>query len=91
MDKSFRVVLVDDDPDLRKLVKLTLEFTAGWEVEVAADGAARELLSGGWYFSSEVARILNGAAITVEEGVPVLREALSEARGEATPARGGRG
>jgi CheY-like chemotaxis protein len=25
--------------DLRKLVKLTLEFTAGWEVEVAADGA----------------------------------------------------
>jgi CheY-like chemotaxis protein len=39
MGKSFRVVLVDDDPDLRKLVKLTLEFTAGWEVEVAADGA----------------------------------------------------
>ncbi len=39
MGKSFRVVLVDDDPDLRKLVKLTLELTAGWEVEVAADGA----------------------------------------------------
>lgn len=32
--------MVDDDPDLRKLVKLTLEFTAGWEVEVAADGTA---------------------------------------------------
>ena len=39
MDSSFRVVLVDDDPDLRKLVKLTLEFTAGWEVTTAADGA----------------------------------------------------
>jgi two-component system OmpR family response regulator len=39
MESSFRVVMVDDDPDLRKLVKLTLEFTAGWEVEVAADGA----------------------------------------------------
>jgi two-component system OmpR family response regulator len=39
MGKSFRVVLVDDDPDLRKLVKLTLEFTAGWQVEVAGDGA----------------------------------------------------
>jgi two-component system phosphate regulon response regulator PhoB len=33
-----RVVLIDDDPDLRKLVKLTLEFTAGWEVTAAADG-----------------------------------------------------
>jgi energy-coupling factor transporter ATP-binding protein EcfA2 len=54
--------------------------------EVAADGTAAELLSGGWYFSSEVARILDGAAITVEEGVPVLRSALS---GAATPAGGG--
>lgn len=39
MATSFRVVMVDDDPDLRKLVKLTLEFTAGWEVQMAADGA----------------------------------------------------
>jgi len=33
-----RVVLIDDDPDLRKLVKLALEFTAGWEVTAAPDG-----------------------------------------------------
>ncbi len=39
MDTAFRVVLIDDDPDLRKLVKLTLEFTAGWKVFTAADGA----------------------------------------------------
>jgi energy-coupling factor transport system ATP-binding protein len=45
--------------------------------EVAADGTAAELLSGGWYFSSEVARILDGTAITVEEGVDVLRGAKS--------------
>jgi energy-coupling factor transport system ATP-binding protein len=43
--------------------------------EVAADGSATELLSGGWYFSSEVARILDGTAITVEEGIDVLRGA----------------
>ena len=43
--------------------------------EVAADGSAAELLSGGWYFSSEVARILDGTAITVEEGIDVLRGA----------------
>jgi CheY-like chemotaxis protein len=35
---TFRVVLIDDDPDLRKLVKLTLEYTAGWEVTTAAGG-----------------------------------------------------
>lgn len=38
MGSAFRVVLIDDDPDLRKLVKLTLEFTAGWKVTTAADG-----------------------------------------------------
>jgi energy-coupling factor transport system ATP-binding protein len=41
--------------------------------DVAADGSAEELLSGGWYFSSEVARILDGAAITVEGGAAALR------------------
>jgi energy-coupling factor transport system ATP-binding protein len=45
--------------------------------EVVADGTAEELLSGGWYFSSEVARILDGAAITVERGAEMLREAAS--------------
>jgi energy-coupling factor transport system ATP-binding protein len=50
--------------------------------EVAADGSAEELLSGGWYFSSEVARILDGAAITVEQGAASLREAAEEARTE---------
>ncbi len=39
MADPFRVVLIDDDSDLRKLVQLTLEFTAGWEVTAAADGA----------------------------------------------------
>jgi len=38
MSATLRVVLIDDDPDLRKLIKITLEFTAGWEVVDAADG-----------------------------------------------------
>jgi energy-coupling factor transport system ATP-binding protein len=41
--------------------------------EVIADGSPRELLAGGWYFSTEVARILEGAAVTAEEGVRLLR------------------
>ncbi len=57
--------------------------------EVAADGTARELLSGGWYFSSEVARILDGGAITVEEGISAIRGVVASAGEAATPARGG--
>ena len=58
--------------------------------EVAADGTARELLSGGWYFSSEVARILDGAAVTVEDGVSALGAALSpRPGGVAAPAGDG--
>jgi energy-coupling factor transporter ATP-binding protein EcfA2 len=48
--------------------------------DVAADGTAGELLSGGWYFSSEVARILDGAAITVDQGVAALRPSVEEER-----------
>ena len=40
MDEAIRVVIIDDDPDLRSLIKLTLEFTAGWEVTSAEDGAS---------------------------------------------------
>ena len=45
--------------------------------EVIADGPAEELLSGGWYFSTEVARILDGAAITAEQGASRLGQADS--------------
>jgi len=55
--------------------------------EVAADDSATELLSGGWYFSSEVARILDGSAITVEDGIAALSRALSRTGG--TPAKAG--
>ena len=50
--------------------------------DVVADGPAEEMLSGGWYFSTEVARILDGAAITVEHGAGVLREASLTTRTE---------
>ena len=53
---------------------------------VAADGSAAELLAGGWYFSSEVARILDGEAITVEEGATLLERSLG--RGLATAPEG---
>lgn len=34
------VLVVDDDDDIRELVQMTLELTAGWTVITAHDGAA---------------------------------------------------
>jgi energy-coupling factor transport system ATP-binding protein len=67
-----------------------VEFAAGFaervvllgDGEVIADGAASELLSGGWYFATEVARVLGlPGVITAEDGARALREkrALAEA------------
>ncbi|MGH2912917.1 MAG: ABC transporter ATP-binding protein [Solirubrobacteraceae bacterium] len=43
---------------------------------VIADGPTSELLTGGWYFSTETARILGGAdgALDPEQGAALLRE-----------------
>jgi energy-coupling factor transport system ATP-binding protein len=37
-----------------------------------ADGPPHEILAGGTYFATEVARILNGVALTAAEGVGLL-------------------
>ncbi len=58
-----------------------VEFAAGFarrvvllgRGEVVADGPTDELLTGGWYFSTEVARILDGLALAPGDGVPLLR------------------
>lgn len=40
MAGSFRALIIDDDPDLVSLIRRTLEFTAGWEVQTALSGPA---------------------------------------------------
>jgi len=39
---------------------------------VLADGTPEEVLAGGWYFATEVARITRGAALTAEDGAQTL-------------------
>jgi energy-coupling factor transport system ATP-binding protein len=53
---------------------------------VIADDQARTILAGGWYFATEVARILGDAAISPEAGAELIRDRLG---GAATPARAG--
>jgi energy-coupling factor transport system ATP-binding protein len=47
--------------------------------EVAADGPAEELLTGGWYFATETARVLDGAggALGPAAGAALIRNRLS--------------
>jgi len=48
---------------------------------VIADGPTGEVLSGGWYFATEVARVLDvPGAITPEQGAAVLRSTPEEPR-----------
>jgi energy-coupling factor transport system ATP-binding protein len=60
------------------------EFAAGFaqrvvllaDGRVIADGSTVEILTGGWYFATETARILGGSegqALTAEEGIGLLR------------------
>ena len=66
------------------------EFAAAFATRVlllgdgrpVADASPREVLAGGWYFATQVARVLGGAggALTPEQGAQVLqREAVLEA------------
>ena len=57
---------------------------------VIADGPPEEVLGGGRHFSTEVARVTDGAALLAEEGAEILRESRhafsagsSESRAEA--------
>jgi energy-coupling factor transport system ATP-binding protein len=60
------------------------EFAAGFATRVVlmgqgvviGDGPPRELLGGGWHFSTEVARALDGAALTAQDGAAALRKEL---------------
>ena len=72
-----------------------VEFAAGFarrvvllgDGRVIADGSTDEILAGGWYFATEVARILGaGAPISPERGAEMLRRELSPA-GPGTPGR----
>lgn len=50
------------------------------EGEILADGSAAEVLSGGWYFATEVARALGaGGPITPEEGAALLTRRAAQA------------
>jgi energy-coupling factor transport system ATP-binding protein len=71
------VIVATHDPEFAAAVATRAILLA--DGRVIADGAASELLAGGWYFATETARILGGAhgALLPEEGAAVLRPAIA--------------
>ena len=58
--------------------------------ELLADGPPAEVLAGGWYFATEVARVLDGAAVTPEAGIELLaRRSPAAADAKRSSAGGG--
>jgi energy-coupling factor transport system ATP-binding protein len=66
------VIVATHDPEFAAACANRAVLLAGGRV--IADGDARELLAGGWYFATETARILSGAggALLPEQGAQLL-------------------
>lgn len=72
-DEGQAVIVATHDPEFAAAFAQRALLLA--DGRIVADGDAAELLSGGWYFATETARILGGAggALLPEQGVALLR------------------
>jgi energy-coupling factor transport system ATP-binding protein len=70
------VLVATHDPEFA--ARLAQRVVLMGEGDVIADGQVADVLSGGWYFATEVARVLGGAggALTPEDGLALLRREL---------------
>jgi energy-coupling factor transport system ATP-binding protein len=70
------VIVATHDPEFA--ARLADRVVLMGEGELIADGTTGEVLAGGWYFATEVARVLGGAgqALTPEQGAAVLEREL---------------
>jgi energy-coupling factor transport system ATP-binding protein len=70
------VLVATHDPEFA--ARLAERVLLMGEGELIADGSAAEVLGGGWYFATEVARVLGGAgaALTPEQGARLVRREL---------------
>jgi hypothetical protein len=68
------VLVATHDPEFAALAAERVVLLA--DGRVIADGRAAELLSGGWYFATETARIVDGALLP-EDGAELLRARMT--------------
>ncbi|MEA2244521.1 MAG: energy-coupling factor transport system ATP-binding protein, partial [Solirubrobacteraceae bacterium] len=68
------VLVATHDPEFAALTAERVVLLA--DGRVIADGPVTELLSGGWYFATETARIVDGALLP-EDGADLLRARMT--------------
>jgi energy-coupling factor transport system ATP-binding protein len=68
------VLVATHDPEFAALTADRVVLLA--DGRVIADGPVGELLSGGWYFATETARIVDGALLP-EDGAELLRARMT--------------
>jgi energy-coupling factor transport system ATP-binding protein len=68
---SSAVIVATHDPEFAALFADRVILLGGGRI--IADGTPPEVLAGGTYFATETARILDGAALTPDQGVGLLR------------------
>ncbi|HEX8158734.1 MAG TPA: ABC transporter, partial [Solirubrobacteraceae bacterium] len=68
------ILVATHDPEFAALAADRVVLISGGRV--IADGPTGELLTGGWYFATETARIVDGALLP-EDGAEVLRARMS--------------
>jgi len=75
-DAGSAVLVATHDPEFA--ARLAERVLLMGEGELIADGPVAEVLAGGWYFATEVARVLGGAgaALTPEDGARLVRREL---------------
>ena len=75
-EEGAAVLVATHDPEFA--ARLAQRVVLMGEGEVIADGSTAEVLSGGWYFATEVARVLGGAgdALTAEQGALLIEREL---------------
>ena len=79
--RSAGAAVVDRHPRRRVRGRLRRSASCCWGAGRSSPTArAGELLAGGWYFSTEVARVLAGLAVTPADGAEVLVAALADLR-----------
>jgi energy-coupling factor transporter ATP-binding protein EcfA2 len=69
-DRGAAVLVATHDPEFA--VAFADRVVLLGDGTILADGTPHAILAGGWYFATEVARILRGAALTPEEGAALL-------------------
>jgi energy-coupling factor transport system ATP-binding protein len=73
-EQGAAVLVATHDPEFA--VEVADRVVLMGQGEVIADGSAEEVLAGGWYFTTEVARVVGGAALTAEDAARALRTEL---------------